>query len=191
MIRIVLGTGGGPGSERAAMWAAELSGLLHGDLEIVEAYARRSAEESPDVALDLGERAVEELARWAVDHQLATVPVRSMERDPEEALVLAARDRRADLVVIGSKDEEGVTSFGFGSIAHRLAHHLGCPLIVVPPGDTIIDRGTVVVGVDGSTGGELALQWASQLAAAVDGRVIAVSNGDDAPVTRPPVSRGV
>jgi nucleotide-binding universal stress UspA family protein len=200
MTHIVLGTGGGPGSERAATWAADLTGLLHGDLEIVEAYARRSAEESPAVALDLQERSVEELKRWAVAHQLATVPIRTMERDPEEALVLAARDRGADLVVIGSEDEEGVTSFGFGSIAHRLAHHLHCPLIVVPPGDTIIEHGTVVVGVDGSTGSEQALQWASQLAAAVDGRVVAVSSvershttfessGDGAPGETPAVEQ--
>jgi nucleotide-binding universal stress UspA family protein len=192
MIHIVLGTGGGPGSDRAAAWTAELMRLLHGDLEIVEAYPRRSAEESPDVALELEERFVEDLKRWAVAHQFATVPVRTLERDPEEALVLAARDGGADLVVIGSEDEEGVTSFGFGSIAHRLAHHLRCPLIVVPPGDTTIEGGTVVVGVDGSTGNEFALRWASQLATAVDGRVVGVStvaaavkmfelNGDGAP----------
>jgi nucleotide-binding universal stress UspA family protein len=192
MIHIVLGTSGGPGSDRAADWTVEVTRLLNGDLEIVEAYARRSAEESPDVALELAERADDDLERWAVAHRLATVPLRTMERAPEEALMLAARDGGADLVVIGSEDEEGATSFGFGSIAHRLAHHLSCPLIVVPPGDTILEGGTVVVGVDGSTGSELALQWASHLAVAIDGRVVAVSsahashetfesNGYDAP----------
>jgi nucleotide-binding universal stress UspA family protein len=144
------------------------------------------------VARELDERAVDDLKRWAVAHRLATIPLRAMERAPEEALTLAARDGGADLVVIGSEDEEGETSFGFGSIAHRLAHHLRCPLIVVPPGDAILEGGTVVVGVDGSTGSELALQWASHLAVAIDGRVVAVSsvhvsnesfesNGYDAP----------
>jgi nucleotide-binding universal stress UspA family protein len=192
MIHIVLGTSGGPGSDRAADWTAELTRLVNGDLEIVTAYARRSAEESPDVARELDERAVDDLKRWAVAHPLATVPLRTMERAPEEALTLAAQDGGADVVVIGSEDEEGETSLGFGSIAHRVAHHLRCPLIVVPPGDTILEGGTVVVGVDGSTGSELALQWASHLAGVIDGRVVAVSsvhpsnetfesNGYDAP----------
>jgi nucleotide-binding universal stress UspA family protein len=190
-IHIILGTAGGPGSERAAAWTAELTRLLRGDLEIVAAYARRSAEESPDVALELNERAGDTLRRWAVAHQLATVQVRTIERSPEEALTLAAQERGADLVVIGSEDDEGVTSFGFGSIAHRLAHRLRCPLIVVPPGDTSIEGGVVVVGADGAVG-DLALQWASHLAVAINGRVVAVSsvdashetfdpNGDSAP----------
>ncbi len=176
MNHIVLGTSGRPGSDRAADWTVELTRLLNGNLEIVAAYARRSAEESPDVALELAESADDDLKRWAVAHRLATVPLRTMEGAPEEALNLAARDGGADLVVIGSQDEEGATSFGFGSIAHRLAHHLRCPLIVVPPGDTILEGGTVVVGVDGSTRSELALQWASHLAVAIDGRVVAVSS---------------
>jgi nucleotide-binding universal stress UspA family protein len=176
-IQIVLGTAGEPGSERVAAWTAELTRLLRGDLEIVAAYARRSAEEPPDVALELEERTVGNLRRWAVANQLATAPVRTMEREPDEALALVARDRGADLVVIGSEDEEGVTSFGFGSIAHRLAHHLHCPLIVVPPGDTTIEGGMIVVCAD-SAPSDLALRWASHLAVAIDGRVVAVSNVD-------------
>jgi nucleotide-binding universal stress UspA family protein len=176
-IRIVLGTAGGPGSERVAAWTTELTRQLGGDLEIVAAYARRSAEEPPDVALELGERAVDSLRRWAAANRLAAIPVRAMERDPEEALALAARDRGADLVIIGSEDEEGVTSFGFGSIAHRLAHHLHCPLIVVPPGNTTIEGGVIVVCADGAPN-DVALRWASHLALAIGGRVVAVSDAD-------------
>ncbi len=169
-IQIVLGTAGGPGSARVAAWTADLTRLLGGELEIVAAYARRSAEEPPDVALELEQRTAGNIRRWAIANQLATVPVRTVERDPEEALALAARDLAADLVVIGSDDEEGATSLGFGSIAHRLAHHLHCPLIVV--------------GADGAPS-DLALRWASDLAVAIGGRVVAVSNagGSDAAAT--------
>jgi nucleotide-binding universal stress UspA family protein len=178
MIQIILGTAAGPGSERAASWTADLTRVLNGDLEIIAGYARRSAEESPDIAHELHDRSAHHLKRWAVDQQLADVQLRTMERAPDEALALAAQDEGADLVVIGSEDEEGVTSFGFGSIAHRLAHHLHCPLIVVPHGDIPIEGGTLVVGVDGSRGSELALQWASALGSAIGGRVVAVCNVD-------------
>lgn len=178
MIHVVLGTAGGQGSERAAAWTVELTRLLHGELELVEAYDRRSAEESPKVARDLDDRAAEELERWASDHHLAGVARRTIQRTPDEALAQAARDAAADLVVIGSQKEEGATSLGWGSIAHRLAHHLDCPLIVVPPGDTPIAGGTVVVGVDGSTGSERALRWATRLASGIGGRVVAAFSID-------------
>ncbi len=179
MIHVVLGTAGGQGSGRAAAWAAELARLLHGELELVQAYDRRSAEETPEVAHDLDDRAAAGLERWASDRHLAGVARRTMQRAPDEALAQAARDAAADLVVIGSQPEEGVTSLGLGSIAHRLAHHLDCPLIVVPPGGTPVAGGTVLVAVDGSTGSELALQWASRLGSAVGGPVVAVFSIDE------------
>lgn len=176
--KIILGTAGGPGSERAASWTADLARVVDGDLEVVAGYARRSAEESPDVARELHERSAEHLQRWADEQQLSAVQLLTMERAPEEALAVAADDEGAELVVIGSEDEEGVTSFGFGSVAHRLAHRLHCPLIVVPPGDVSIERGTIVVSVDGSQGDALALRWASVLGAAIGGKVVGVRNVD-------------
>jgi nucleotide-binding universal stress UspA family protein len=178
VIHVVLGTAGGQGSERAAAWTVELTRLLHGELRLVEAYDRRSAEESPEVARDLDDRAAAELEGWASDHHLAGVARRTIQRTPDEALAQAARDLQPDLVVIGSQKEEGATSLGWGSITHRLAHHRDCPLIVVPPGDTPIAGGTVVVGVDGSKGSERALRWATRLASGIGGRVVAAFSID-------------
>jgi nucleotide-binding universal stress UspA family protein len=174
---IVLGTGGGPGSQRSARWAAELAHLLNAELEVVSAYPRRSAEESPEVAEELHERSVTELAEWASTNRVPAAGVQAIERSPEEALARAAEEAHADLVVLGSDEAEGVTSLGLGSIAHRVAHHIGCPLIVVPPGDTDLKGGTIVAGTDGPSG-ELVRRWADALADAVGGSVTTVSTVD-------------
>jgi nucleotide-binding universal stress UspA family protein len=157
-----------------------------GSLTVVGAYSRRSAEESPDVAADIAQRSTERLERWGAAHGLAAVPLRAMELAPDEALTRAALDSDADLVIIGSEDTEGVTELGLGSLAHRLAHHLTCPLVVVPPGETTVAGGPIVVGVDASAGSELALRWASRVGAATGGRVVAVSTIDPPRATTGP-----
>jgi nucleotide-binding universal stress UspA family protein len=178
MIRVLLGTAAGPGSERAAAWAAELTRLLDGDLEVVEAYERRSAEQSAETSEGLDARCAAELERWASRNDLADATQRTMPLAAEQALTVAAQEWDADAVVIGSEVEEGMTSLGLGSIAHRLAHHLSCPLIVVPPGETIIEGGTVVVGVDGTDTSASALRWASRVATRIGGDVVAVFSVD-------------
>lgn len=178
MTHVLLGTAGGPGSERAAAWTAELTTLLDGDLEIVRSYERGSAELAPDTAEDLHARSAADLARWGSWNDLADEPRRVTPLPAEEALEVAARERADVVVVIGSEDEEGASSLGLGSLAHRLAHHISCPLVVVPPGETAIEGGTVVVGIDGSDASAQTLRWASRLATRIGGHVAAVFSVD-------------
>jgi hypothetical protein len=79
-------------SEGAAAWTVELTRLLHGELELVEAGDRRSAGESPDVVRDPDDRAAEELERRASDHHVLGVAPRTIQRTPDEPLAQAARD---------------------------------------------------------------------------------------------------
>jgi hypothetical protein len=107
MIHVLLGTGGGPGSERAAAWTAELARLLDGDLEVVESYERHSAERSPGMAEALDARCAAELERWASWNDLVDVPLRTVPLAADEALAVTAREWGADIVVIGSEEVEG------------------------------------------------------------------------------------
>ena len=174
MTLVLLGTAGHKGSEDAAAWAADLARLLRGDSRSsrhTSVAVPKSRRRSPATS---GSDAAAELDRWASAHQLGGVALRTMQRSPHEAIAQAADDSHADIVVIGSKPVEGETSLGFGSVAHRLAHHLSCPMIVVPPGAPPLGRGTVVIGVDGTRGSDRALQWGVRLGRAIDGRIVAV-----------------
>ncbi len=156
------------------MWAHDLADLVGARLELLAADIRRSAEESPDTAAELEAEEDARLARWAARRELDAAELATTERAPDRALAAEAEQVGAIAVVIGSQVDEGVTSLGVGSLAHRLAHHVGCPLIVVPPGPTPLRGATVVIGIDGSRGSEQALRWGIEVARRIGGTPVAV-----------------
>jgi nucleotide-binding universal stress UspA family protein len=174
MIHLLCGTTAEAGAGREARWADEIAHLLHGELELVNAGIRRSAEESPETAHEVSEETGVVLARWATARHIDDATLLATEHPPDAALTDEAGANDAFAVVIGSAPYEGVTSLGLGSLAHRLAHELSCPLIVVPPGQYPLAAGTVVIGVDGSSGSEQALRWGSWLADRIGGEAVAV-----------------
>ena len=90
---------------------------------------------------------------------------------------LVELSRDASLGVVGSRGHGGFADRLVGSVAAQVAMHAHAPGVVVRP--PLVDSagareavrlyptaGPVIVGVDGSTGGELALQFAADEAAA-------------------------
>lgn len=51
---------------------------------------------------------------------------------PVDALLTAAREHHADLIVVGSHGEGAVTAAFLGSTAMKLLHHSEVPVLVVP-----------------------------------------------------------
>ncbi|ALL79625.1 hypothetical protein AD006_31025 (plasmid) [Pseudonocardia sp. EC080610-09] len=89
---------------------------------------------------------------------------------PKRALHTEAQN--AQLLVLGSRGRGGFTGLLLGSVSMALSATSPCPLVVVRgPG---VDDGPVVVGVDGSEAGALALQYAVGAAAALDTSVLAI-----------------
>ncbi len=101
--------------------------------------------------------------------------------DPIELLLQALNDGAA-LAVIGSRGRGPGRAALLGSVSNAIAHASPCPVIVVPPGAAIEirDQLTVVCGIDGSVGANVALDHAGTLARALGGRLIAVHVRADA-----------
>lgn len=57
-----------------------------------------------------------------------------IEGDPRTALVEAARDQRADLVVVGSHGRSGIAKLILGSVASHVVTHAPCSVLVVKAG---------------------------------------------------------
>jgi nucleotide-binding universal stress UspA family protein len=86
------------------------------------------------------------------------------------AHALIAASERAAMVVVAARGRGGFAGLGVGSVAAQTAAHARCPVLVVRPVDGVADdeavvdtgvhSGSVVVGVDGSAGGDAALEFA-------------------------------
>lgn len=76
----------------------------------------------------------------------------------EPITVLEDESRRADLMVVGNRGRNAFTGLLLGSTSVRLAAHAHCPVMVTRGRSA--DAGPVVVGVDGSTASEPAVDFA-------------------------------
>ena len=162
--RIIVGVDGTDPSIRAADWTADLAHQLRADVVLMEALVRPYSEISPPI-----DRALQRAERTHVtdevdgDGSLADAEVEVAEGEPGDTLAFAAAD--AQLLVIGSKETEGVGRHGFFSLAHALAHHTPCPMLVVPhDAQPLHATPTVLIGVDGSDGNRNAFEWTLRLA---------------------------
>lgn len=180
--RLLIGTDESTQAESAVAWAGGLAQATGAAMTVVEAFRSPQAERSPDIAAEIREAMRDQVESWVGRVWPAGVEtpfVGAFEGEPQPVLTEAARQFDADLVVIGSKAFEGVTALGLGSLAHSLAHHLECPLIVVPSSANPLVDGWVVVGMDESARDDVTLEWSDMLARAVGAHLCAVHSRED------------
>lgn len=51
--------------------------------------------------------------------------------NPADSIVKYAKENQADLIVVSSHDEHGLSHFLFGSVTERIAGRASCPVLVV------------------------------------------------------------
>ena len=129
-----------PPSQRAVELARDLVGVAGpGHLILVHAYFVPF--EMEWFATDPGEPllnrisndASQELEKLLVDLQDHGIPSEfSVVRGyPEQVIVDLARDKAADLIVMGTRGRTGLAHIAFGSIAERVVRTALCPVITV------------------------------------------------------------
>lgn len=147
MKRIVAAVDGSASSLKAVDLAADLAGKYDAELvlitverefapvisEEVRAYAR--AEHITDLTSDPGFAAAENVVAGArLQAQAKGAPRVSTEveaGDPAEAIIALAKDRNADLIVIGSRGHGRLVGLMLGSVAQKVLAHASCPVLVV------------------------------------------------------------
>ncbi|WP_047869260.1 universal stress protein [Nocardiopsis sp. RV163] len=188
---IVVGVDGSPGSRAALDWAARAAAdrglellVLHAlGMPVVSAPLGFTGRVPPTP--ELADRA-ERLLREAVDHVARIRPGLGLRTevsrlDPTRALLAASRS--AEMAVVGSRGLGGAASVFLGSVSIRVSAHAACSVAVVPGPDEAVgggeplvrgERGRVVVGLDGSAGGQAALRFALDEAARTGAELVAV-----------------
>ena len=135
--RIVVGTDGSEHSARALQWAGDLATAT--GAEVVAVHAVGLLVTTPDGPVPSTPFHNELRARlegpWTEDLRKADVPVRCrlVEGSAVTALLRAADEEGADLVVVGSRGAGGFSDLHLGSTSHQVALYADRPVTIVPP----------------------------------------------------------
>ena len=134
--RIVVGVDGSEGSLAAMRWTAAEADRWDADVVAVQAWEFTPLVVATDAPIDLEQlRAqtdiqLDEQVREIFGDREGRVERRVVEDLPATAVLEAAVD--ADLVVVGSRGRGGFAGLLLGSVSSHVAHHAGCPVVVVP-----------------------------------------------------------
>jgi nucleotide-binding universal stress UspA family protein len=159
---VVVGVDGTFCSLAAVRWAADVAAARRSELVLVHALGG-----GPHQHGSAGEGATAETARAVLDradeyvhlyeHELK---VRTEVDTDTPARCLARRSGTSALVVVGTRRTTQLPRVHSGSLAYEIVAGATCSAVVVPPVADLLDRG-VVVGVDGSPEGSVALRSAA------------------------------
>ena len=139
--RVLVGTDGSETSYKAVDRAAAIAKAAGAQLVIVTAFRPLSQREQQEAAQQLGAEAYkvigshpaedvlrEACARLDKDVDVDTV---ALEGDPVDALIRAANDRKADLLVVGNRGLNSLTGRLLGSVPSVVTHRAPCDVLIV------------------------------------------------------------
>jgi len=135
---IVCGVDGTHASRWAARVAGEFARELDRTLVLVHVAEDRPTFPYGDVRLrELSRReaidaATPMLERTAAVASDVSTKIRVVFGDPADALIAAAHDADAELLIVGSRGRGLIASMMLGSVSARLAAVAPCPVVVVP-----------------------------------------------------------
>ncbi len=184
---IISGYDGSAGSEQALRWAAREAWARGTVLTICLAWPRDelALPEDSGVHDRARQRGEEILARGAqfIGSLLDPSEVRRVLVEGPPARVLCERSHPAEMVVVGSRGQGGLSGSLLGSVSWQVASHGQGRIVVVRGRWRPVNQspGPVVVGVDGSPGSQAALLFGFEEAALRDVPLVAVCALADAP----------
>lgn len=136
--KVFVGVDGSEGSAHAVRWAIEEAHARHGELTAVMAWGfldqrpeRGHPTFDPQYTAATADAALQQYLEDAVGAEDAREIKRRLVCDiATRGLVEASED--ADLFVVGSRGLSGLGEFILGSVAHHVARHAPCPVVIVP-----------------------------------------------------------
>jgi predicted unusual protein kinase regulating ubiquinone biosynthesis (AarF/ABC1/UbiB family)/nucleotide-binding universal stress UspA family protein len=131
--RVLVATDRSVTAERAVHWAANLASQYGAELLLVQVVPPSTADGlAPNGSVPPLERAQAELGQMAAE--IAGVRGRAhvvVGADPAQAILDAAEQEHADVVVVGNVGMGGRKAFLLGNIPNRISHNVRCTLVIV------------------------------------------------------------
>jgi nucleotide-binding universal stress UspA family protein len=144
MKRIMVGFDGSDTARKALAWALDEGRLHQADVTVVHAWEPNFVDSYPIGATPSLPAELEESAERMVEDAIAAadtsglphpVAINLVKGGAATALLRAADDLDADLVVMGSRGRGGFVGLLLGSVSRQVVSHATCPVVVVPPTD--------------------------------------------------------
>jgi len=143
---IVAATDGSEAAGRALALAAALAKSSDADLwilhvrgaepkistEALEAYARSEHMPLDEARAIVSEEELLYASRLAVSHGVKCVRTELQSGDPAEVIVRSAREKHADLIVVGRRGRGRLAGLLLGSVSQKLVTLAPCAVLVVP-----------------------------------------------------------
>lgn len=183
---IVVGVDGSAGSKAATVWGAQAAARHGTSLILLHAlaipdYSLGAVPPTDELLLKVRARGKAILRETTADSADGSA-IESMISDDSTAPALIEASRTARMIVLGATEHSRFTALFGGSVTTTLAGHAHCPVVSVRgrtwDSPAAANR-PVVVGVDGSPAGELAIAVALDEACARSADLIAVHAWDD------------
>ncbi len=137
--RIVVGVDGSPEADGALAFALEEARLRNATLRIVcaweppsAAYAGEAFAATADIFVEAEQRAETVLRSALGQVEGSGVETEAIAQEGGAASVLAEQSAGALLLVVGSRRHGAAKRLLLGSVSTDLAHHVACPLAIVP-----------------------------------------------------------
>ena len=140
--RVLVGVDGSEDSSRALIWSADLVGGLGGEVIAVHALGLLAHEDgvpvvpSPRYRSDVTMKFEQQWCRPLIDSSVS-YDCLVVDGPPVSALFAAAREQKADLIVVGRRGAGGHPGTLIGSMSGQLVHGADIPVVVVPPNASV------------------------------------------------------
>ena len=182
--KIVVGYDGSDGAKAALDKAVDLAGRLSSEVLLTCAYGGPEAYSAEPLTLrhtlqEAGETLISDAMARSANSGVSIEPL-LVDLDRESAaqgLLSVARQRRAEMIVVGAHGQSPIAAMLLGSTTYKLLHITSKPLLVVPAAQgspTSELPSKIVVGYDGSDGAKAALDAAVGLAGRLSGKVLVI-----------------
>jgi nucleotide-binding universal stress UspA family protein len=196
MMRVLLATDGSEDARTAGAWLSQFPLPSGSRLRVVSVISvPPSALDVPTVrdfiaSLREEARRTAEKARAALAPRFAESDTQVLEGDAREAILRAAEEWPADLIVLGARGIGAVAGFLLGSVSLGVARHAACSVLVVRAGAASTG---IVIGIDGSENAAGAAAFVARLALnpMTSVRLTGVVQTPPIPATTPGLVKGI
>jgi nucleotide-binding universal stress UspA family protein len=103
-----------------------------GDIRLMsQRLTEQAAETARRFRVALGERLMEQAKAQALQHAVPSVRTVLREGDPAAAILNAAREEKADIIVMGRRGLGDLAGLLLGSVSHKVTYLAGCACLTV------------------------------------------------------------